>query len=153
MKPIVDARAAVAALALGAVSLAAPAIAADREFSRVVAGVEQRYGVRRHGIPLLGFAGFCVRVASAGTVKGLKAAVFNGLDSGDEELDGALRDELGTPWRLFVWSHARESGETTFVYARTGDHEFVLLIASLNGGSFSLVKVGMSGKEMYRWIR
>ena len=148
---MVWARVGLAAMAMAA----APAAAADREFSSVVAGIEQRYAVRHQRIPFLGFASFCARVGSVGAVRGMEIAEFEDVGPAltDTSLDAALQGELGASWHRFVSTREPESGETTVIYSRVNDHKFFLLIASLDDGSLSLVKLALSQKEMVAFAR
>jgi hypothetical protein len=135
--------------------MTAPAAAADREFGAVVAGIEQRYGLHHERIPFLGFASFCARVASVGAVRGMEIAEFEDVGPAltESSLDAALQGELGASWHRFVSTWERESGETTVIYSRERDGKFFLMIASLDGGSLSLVKLAMSKKEMVAFAR
>ena len=149
------ARVGVAAMVVGAGLTAAPALAADREFRAVVTSIEQRYALRHQRIPFLGLVSFCARVGSVGAVKGMDIAVFNDVSPGlvSEGLDAALDAKLGPSWHRFVSTREPESGETTFIYSRLDDRKFSLLIASLDGGSLSLVKLALSEKEMEAFVR
>jgi hypothetical protein len=145
----------VATIIVGAALMAAPAVAADREFRAVVTGIEQRYAVRHQRIPFLGFASFCARVASLGAVRGMEIAEFEDVGPALTEngLKAVLQGQLGASWHQFVSNRERDSGATTVIYSRERDGKFFLLIANLVGESLSLVKLAVSENQMEAFAR
>jgi hypothetical protein len=141
-------------LAALAVALATPAFAADLDFNRLVSGVERRYQVRHEHIPLMGFASFCARIYTHGDVKGLRVADFEdpGARISADDFDAYVHEQLGESWNVIIRSHERATNEDTIIYARAKGKNFLLLIADVENGELSLVKVGINGDKLPKWV-
>lgn len=133
---------------------ASPAWGGDLNFGHLVSSIEQRYQIRHQHIPLIGFASFCARIVTHGGVRGLKLAEFEntGARVPADDFDSFIHDQIGETWSLIVRSHDRAAHEDTLIYARENGNRFVLLIADVENGELSLVKVGLDADRLPKWI-
>lgn len=130
--------------------------ATDHDFNGVVSGLEQHYGISGHRIPMMGFAGFCARLATHGGVKGLRVAEFKELSGGPVEADDISRvigDQLGSEWRPVVNSHEQHGIEQTVIYARPAGHAMQFLVANYEHGELNVVRVELDGEELAKWMK
>jgi hypothetical protein len=143
----------IAALAVFAAALAAPAAAAD-DFDAVVKGVEARYGVRRTRIPLFGVANFVVKVARPGGASGLKLAVFENLSlmHADSEAYGVVDGALGPGWRPFVRVHSRRENESVGIWTNVTGKDLRMLVAALEPGEAAVIEIKIGQRELRRWF-
>jgi hypothetical protein len=133
---------------------AAPIWGADFNFNHLVSNIENRYQIRHQHIPFMGFASFCAHIATGGGVRGLHIADFEEIGSRipSDDFDSFVHSQLGDTWSVIVRSHERATNEDTIIYARTDGNRFVLLIADLENGELSLVKVGVDAEHLPRWL-
>lgn len=133
---------------------ASPSWGADFDFNQLVSNIENRYQVRHQHIPLIGFASFCTHLYTHGGVRGLHLADFEDIGSRipSEDFDSFIRGQLGETWSVIVRSHAKAKNEDTIIYARTDGNRYVLLIADLENGELSLVKVGVDAERLPKWL-
>jgi hypothetical protein len=108
---------------------------ADRDFDRVVAAVESRYGVKRVHVPLMGVANLFVKVARPAGASSFKLAIFENLNSaggyGDTaDLDRLFDDLSARGLRPLVRVHSRRSDESTFICTGEVGKSTKLLIAT-----------------------
>jgi hypothetical protein len=130
--------------------------APDRDFDGVVDGLEQHYGISGHRIPMMGFAGFCARLATHGGVKGLQVAEFKELGGGSVEADDISRvigEQLGSEWRPVVKDHERHGLDQTVIFVRPAGHAMRLLIANYEQGELNVVRVELDGEELAKWMK
>jgi hypothetical protein len=137
--------------ALALLLAAASAFAADREFDRLTAAVESRFGVRRQRIPLMGVANFFVKVARPEGARGFKLAIFEDLRLRPE--DGAALDrmmaEAAAGLHLLVRVRSNQEGERTYVYVGGGKNT-TMLIATFERDEATVVEVKVDAKSLAR---
>jgi len=144
----------VTATAVFAVCIVTPALAADPEFNAIVSGIEQRYQVRHEHIPFMGLISFCGWVYTRGGVGGLRVADFEdaGTRVSADDIDAFVQVKLGASWTAILRSHGKETHEDTIVYVRPKGDKFLVLIADIDNGELSLVKLGLNGNKLSKWI-
>ena len=141
-------------LTLAVLISASPARGGDLNFGHLVSSIEHRYQIRHQHIPLIGFASFCARIVTHGGVRGLKLAEFEGTGARvpADDFDSFVHDQIGNTWSLIVRSKNKAANEDTLIYARENGNRFVLLIADVENGELSLVKVGLDAERLPKWI-
>ena len=141
-------------LTLAVLISASPARGGDLNFGHLVSSIEHRYQIRHQHIPLIGFASFCARIVTHGGVRGLKLAEFEGTGARvpSDDFDSFVHDQIGNTWSLIVRSKNKAANEDTLIYARENGNRFVLLIADVENGELSLVKVGLDAERLPKWI-
>ena len=131
-----------------------PAHAADSEFDALVSGIEQRYQIRHEHIPLIGFASFCAHVYTRGGVGGFRLADF--ADTGGrisaDDIDSFVQGKLGSSWNVILRSHERETKDDTIVYVRSTGDKFLMLIAQVDNGQLSPVRVRINANRLSKWV-
>ncbi len=143
-----------AAAAVLAASIATPALAADAEFKNLVSGIEQRYQVRHEHIPLIGLISFCSWVYTRGGVRGFRFADFEDTGSriSADDIDALVQVKLGASWTVILRSHEKETHEDTIIYVRPNGDKFLVLIADVENGELSLVKLSLNGNKLSKWV-
>jgi|HubBroStandDraft_6_1064221.scaffolds.fasta_scaffold00160_7 hypothetical protein len=143
-----------ATAAVLASTMVPPALAADLEFDALVSSIERRYQVRHEHIPLLGFASFCAWIYTRGGVKGLRVADFEDTDAriSTEDIDSFVQGKLGASWNVILRSHEKENKNDTIIYVRSSGDKFVMLIAEVEKGQLSLVKLRVNANSLSRWV-
>jgi len=136
--------------------MAATCPASDHDFDGVVTGLEQHYGIHGYRLPLMGFAGFCARIATGGGVKGLRVAQFEHLEGGPIDADDISRvigEQLGSEWRPVVKDHERHGAEQTVIYAHEVGHSMRMLVANYENGELNVVRVELDGDQLAHWMK
>jgi hypothetical protein len=141
-------------LIAAALLTACPLWGTDFNFNHLVSSIENRYQVRHEHIPLIGFASFCAHIATRGGIRGLHLADFE--DTGSriptDDFDSFVHSQLGEAWNVIVRSHEKATTEDTIIYARADGNRFLLLIADLENGELSIVKVGVDANRLPKWL-
>ena len=142
------------ALVSAAIIAGSPAWASDFNFNRLVSNIENRYQIRHQHIPLIGLVSFCAHIATHGGVRGLHLADFENTESRipTDDFDSFVQGQIGETWNVIVRTHEKATNEDTVIYARTDGSRFVLLIADLENGELSLVKVGVDANRLPKWL-
>lgn len=145
-------------LRLLAVLLAAScAFGADREFERLVKGIETHYGTRRMHIPMLGVANFVVKVASPAGASGFKLAVFQDLTSAPEYGCWAdmqqLMNSLSTgSLHPLIRVRSNRSGESTYIFTGDVGKSTRMLIATFQRREATVVEVKVNMETLMKTI-
>lgn len=131
--------------------------AANHDVDAVVTGVEQRYSIRAHQVPMMGLIGFCARMYSHGGVKGMHIAEFEHLQQANPvELFSLVQARLGGEWQPIVKEHAQrqgnEHGGLSVIFARPSGRSMQLLVAEYDNGELELVRMGIDGAALSKWI-
>lgn len=142
------------ALIAAVVLLACPAWGADLNFNHLVSNIESRYQIRHQHIPFIGFASFCTHIYTHGGVRGIHLADFEDIGNRipSSDFDSFVHSQLGDTWTVIVRTHEKATNEDTTIYARTDGNRYVLLIADLENGELSLVKVGLDAERLPKWL-
>lgn len=131
--------------------------AASHGFDSAVGGVERRYSVHARRIPLMGLISVCARVYTHGGVKEMRVAEFEGLRHVDPaELFSLVQAKLGEDWQPIVKQHALGHAEgdanLSVVFARPAGRAMQLLVADYGHGELSMVRMGIDGASLSKWI-
>lgn len=147
------------ALLLLAISLigATGCSAASHDFDSAVSGVEHRYSVRARRIPMMGLIGLCARAYTHGGVKEMRIAEFESLQQVDPvELFSLVQSRLGDGWQPIVKEHAQrkenDGASLSVIFARPAGRSMQLLVADYDHGELELVRMGIDGAALSRWI-
>jgi hypothetical protein len=143
-----------AAAAVLATTMAPPASAADSEFDGLVSSIEVRYQVQHEHTPLVGFMSFCARMYTRGGVKGFRFADFEDADAriSADDVDSIVHGQLGASWNVILRSHEKETKDDTIIYARPMGDKFFVLIAEIDDGQLSLVKLRVNANRLSKWV-
>jgi hypothetical protein len=134
--------------------MSAGVFAADRDFDRVVRGIESHYGAKRLHIPLMGVANFFVKVARPAGTSSIKLAVFENVDAGDDapELDRFMDEFPLRGFHPMVRTHSRSQGESTYIYVGEAGKSTRLLIAVFQRREATLIEVTVNLDTLMRWM-
>ncbi|HEY2015305.1 MAG TPA: hypothetical protein VGH38_17470 [Bryobacteraceae bacterium] len=134
-------------LRLTAILLAASAatFGADREFDRVVKGIESHYRTRRTHIPLMGVANLFVKVGHPAGASSLQVAIFQDLDSAPEygdadDLDRLMNSLSKDGLHPLVRVRSRGSGEATYILTGEVGKSTRILIATFQRREATVVE-------------
>ena len=141
-----------AALALAA----SPAQAKDRraDFGDVVKLIEQHYGVKHRGIPLVARAGIGVarRLTRYGQLGSFKVAFFEDQSfqqpSGAASLRSRLSAAIEPEWSPLVHVSSNANAEQNFVYARDTGKYFKILVVSIQQRDAVVVQADISPQKL-----
>lgn len=122
---------------------AGTAMCAD-QFDQIVSTIESHYGVKRLHIPLMGLAGFVVKVAHPAGASGFKLAVFPDMGSasgyGDwDDLDSMFERLAGSGLHPVVKVRSRH-GEATYIFTGEIRKNTRLLIATFDHNEATVVE-------------
>jgi hypothetical protein len=140
--------------AMASMAVAHPA--PDHDFNGVVDGLEQHYGISGHRLPMMGFAGFCARLATHGGVKGLRIAEFEhvaGSPIDADDLSRFIGERLGSDWQPVVKDRDQHGRNQTVIFARPAGHAMRMLIANYENGELDVVRVELDGAELAKWMK
>jgi hypothetical protein len=142
------------AAAVLAATMAPAALAADSEFNALVASIEGRYQVRHEHIPLVGLFSFCASIYTRGGVKGFRVADFEDTGSriSADDFDSFVQGQLGASWSVILRSHEKKTKNDTIIYARSTGDKFLMLIAEVENGELSLVRLRVSANRLSKWV-
>jgi hypothetical protein len=130
---------------------AASGFAADREFDRLTAAIESRFGVRRQHIPMMGVANFFVKVARPEGARGFKLAIFEDLRLRPE--DGAALDrmmaEAAAGLKPLVQARSNHGSERTYIYTG-GAGNFKMFIATFDRDDATIVEIALDAEALAR---
>jgi VWFA-related protein len=115
-------------------ALAFNAQAKGKGFKDVVKHFEKNYRARKTRIPMLGLAGFAVKLIRPAGVKGFKLAVFENQDfnlrEGAQPFEVVMRNAYGKDWQPLVQVMSKRDGHNhVLIYIRCAgkDVQFALL--------------------------
>ena len=136
---------------------AAGCSAASHDIDSVVSGVEQRYSIRAHQVPMMGLIGFCARMYTHGGVQGMHIAEFEDLQHADPvELFSLVQSRLGGDWQPIVKEHTQAKGNEdtglSVIFARPSGRFMQLLVAEYDNGELELVRMGIDDAALSKWI-
>jgi hypothetical protein len=131
--------------------------AANHDVDAVVSGVEQRYSTSPQHVPMMGLISFCARMYTRGGVKEMHIAEFEHLQHADPvELFSLVQSRLGGEWKPIVKEQSRAKGNDeaglSAVFARPSGRSMQLLVADYENGELELVRMGIDGATLSRWI-
>jgi hypothetical protein len=143
----------VAMLLLASCGLAA----ADRDFDRVVAEIESRYGVKRTHIPMMGVANLVAKFAKPAGTSGFKIAIFENLDSSRRYGDGAGLDRFfdglsGGELHPMIRVHSRQSGESTYIATGEAGKSTRVLIVTVGRNEATVVEVKVDPEVLQKML-
>jgi hypothetical protein len=142
------------AAAVLATTMAPSALAADSEFDALISSIEVRYQVQHEHTPLVGFFSFCAWIYTRGGVRGFRFADFE--DAGArifaDAVDSFVHGQLGASWNVILRSHEKEAKDDTIIYARPMGDKFFVLIAEIDDGQLSLVKLRVNANRLSKWL-
>jgi hypothetical protein len=143
-----------ATAAILATTLTPAVLASDSEFDSLVSGIEGHYQVRHEHIPLLGVVSFCAWIYTHGGVKGFRVADFQdtGARISTSDLDSFVQQKLGSSWSVILRSHERETENDTIIYVRSAGNKFLMLIAEVDNGQLSLVRLSLNPNRLSKWV-
>src|SRR5262249_51623273 len=122
-------------LITGFILLSQAAARAD-DFGMIVRNVEKHYGARQKKIPMLGLAGFAVRLIHPAGVKNFKLAVFEEQDFAPGERDRAFEKtvsaSINSKWKPMMQARSRSSGNRTYVYTHQAGKDFEMLTVTIS---------------------
>jgi len=122
-----------AAIILSVLSI--QSIARADDFGKIVDKIEKNYNAKKKKIPLLGLAGFAVKVIRPAGVKGFKVAIFEDQDfamgARDREFEQAVTSSLDKKWTPTVSSKDRVSGNRSWVYSRQDGKDLEVLTVTI----------------------
>lgn len=136
---------------------AGAACGADREFDQLVKSIEQRFGVKRTHVPLMGVANFLVKVARPGGASGFKLAIFEDfhatLGARDQAaLDRFMEEARGDGMHSLVVTHSRRDGEASYILAGEIGKTTKLLIATFERNEATVVEVQVNVEALLKTI-
>ena len=128
--------------------------AADHDFNAVISGVEHRYATHARKVPMMGLVSFCARVATHGSVKGMRIAEFNsvGPDLDPESLLDMVRSKLGAEWQPVVTERATREAQLSVIFVRPAGRSLRMLIADYDHGELNVVRMELDGDELARFM-
>lgn len=130
------------------------------DFNSVVKMIEQFYGVKHVGIPILAKAGMKVartaarikggearRIAEAGSIK---LAVFENQDFDGEftKFRSALNAALNQTWSPLVQTLSATDGEQVYIFMREAGEKFNVLVITIAQRDATVVQVTLSPKNL-----
>ncbi len=112
--------------------LSIPATAlADDSFSKIVKNIESHYGAKKKKIPMLGLAGFFVKIVRPAGVKDFKFALFEDQDflprPSDANFETALRRSLDKKWQPMARANSRALGNRSYIYTHQSGKDIEIL--------------------------
>ena len=134
--------------------------AKDDDFKSVVKMIEQFYGVKHQGIPLLAKAGMRVattaarikggearRIAEAGSIK---LAVFENQDfDGDfTKFRTSLNGALSTTWMPLIQTLSATTQDQNYIFLREAGDKFNVLVITITPRDATVVQVNLSRKNL-----
>src|SRR5262249_48659725 len=125
-------------------SAAAAAFAGDWEFDRLVKSVETHFQARRMHIPMMGLANFVLKVAHPAGTSGVKIAIFEDLQTTDDDLDALdqfMNQIDGERLHPMVRVHSRRGGEATYIYTGEVGKSTKVLVATFDRHEATIVEV------------
>jgi hypothetical protein len=72
------------------------------------------------------------------------------ISTGD--LDSFMQQKLGSSWNVMLRSHERETKNDTIIYVRSAGDKFLMLIAELDHGQLSLVRLSLNPGRLSKWV-
>ena len=130
------------------------------DFNAVVKMIEQFYGVKHVGIPLLAKAGMKVartaarikggearRIAEAGSIK---LAVFENQEFNGEftKFRSTLNAALNQTWSPLVQTLSASDGEQVYIFLREAGEKFNVLVITIEQRDATVVQVTLSPKNL-----
>jgi hypothetical protein len=136
--------------------MSSAALAADREFDRVVRAIESRYGTKRTHIPLMGVANLFLKLGHPAGTSSVKLAVFENLRSSSEdeypiELDRFMRESTAGAIRPLVRVHSR-NGESTYIYTGEAGKSTKILIATFQRDEATVIEATVNVDTLLRML-
>lgn len=129
------------------------AFSLDRDVKKVATALEQQYGVKFHKLPLI--ARIVMKPALWGRGVKVDIVTFEGLSpdrANLEEIEGAMKDALGSDWSWFIRSTSKKTHERSVIYVRGGSDNFDMMIVSIEPTEADVVKVRLKPNEMKKWM-
>lgn len=146
---------ALALLVGGASSPVTPALA-DSAFERLARTLERDLDLEREHIPGKWLVNSVLFLSRSG-VKNLDFAVFQNLRGSDDRVSRAfvrtVRQNVGREWNPWVSTFSRISGERTAIYARPAGKHWELLVATVEPGEATLIRVKVDREQMIEYLQ
>ncbi|HEU4389147.1 MAG TPA: hypothetical protein VFV34_15200, partial [Blastocatellia bacterium] len=131
------------------------AVLAD-DFGNIVQNIERHYGARKKKIPLLGLAGFAVKVVHPAGVKSFKLAVFENQNftrgERDYAFDQAVRSSINSKWKPMIRSNSRSTGNRSYVYAHRSGKDVEMLTVTLSPRQAVVVQAKVDPDAMAKFL-
>lgn len=131
-----------------------PAMAAS-EFERLVRALERDLDLEREHIPAKWLVNTALFFSRSG-VKNLDFAVFENLRASDERIAKGflktVRQNVGAEWTPWVSTWSRIGGERTAIYARPAGKNWELLIATLEPGEATVLRIRVDRDRMLEYL-
>ena len=127
------------------------AMAAEREFDRVVKAIESHYGTQHASVPLMGVANLFVKVARPAGTSSFHLAMFGNLNAAEDERDEFMdRLDMGRLHPL-VRVHSRD-GAATYILAGDPGKATRLLITTFSRDAAMVIEVKVNPEALRRTL-
>lgn len=137
------------------VAASPPPATAASEFERLVRALERDLDLEREHIPAKWLVNTALFFSRSG-VRNLDFAVFENLRASDERVSRAflktVRQNVGSEWTPWVNTWSRLGGERTAIYARPAGKNWELLIATLEPGEATLLRIRVNRDRMMAYL-
>jgi len=137
--------------------VSARAFAEESDFSRLARLIESRYQVQRVRVPLWGVIKPMVKSARPLGAKGLDMAVFEDLNpdlaGSSDGFESLMKGSLEPKWQSMVRVFSRRGGEQSYIYSKTHEKDFRLMIFTLDNSGAVLLEFKLKPAQLVEWLR
>jgi hypothetical protein len=130
-------------------------VLAVSDFERLVRSLERDLDLEREHIPAKWLVNTALFFTRSG-VKNLDFATFENLRASDERVARnflrTVRQNVGPDWIPWVSTWSRMSGERTAIYARPAGKNWELLVATVEPGEATLVRIRVHKDRMLEYL-
>jgi hypothetical protein len=144
-----------ARLLVAVLAISGAAWGADWEFDHVVKAIEHQYGVRRTHVPLMGVANFFVKVVRPGGATGFKLAVFEDLNSDEQDqadLDRFMDRIDESDFHRLLRVHSRRDDESAYIYLGDLGRTTKMLLVTFERHEATVVQVNLNVDALLRML-